>query len=69
MVKNLSAMQETQVESLGWVDPLEKKMESCYSILAWIIPCRAKFVSMGSERVRSDSATKPPPPPQLNSGV
>ena len=28
MVKNLSAMQETQAQSLGWEDPLEKGMES-----------------------------------------
>ena len=40
MVKNLSAMQETQVWSLGWEDPLEKGIASIYSsILAWRIPC------------------------------
>ena len=33
MVKNLSAMQETRVQSLGWEDPLEKGMASHYSIL------------------------------------
>ena len=37
MVKNLSAMQETQVQSLGWEDPLEKEMATHSSILAWEI--------------------------------
>ena len=31
-------MQETQVRSLGWDDPLEKEMETHLSILAWEIP-------------------------------
>ena len=35
MVKNLSAMQETQVQLLGWEDPLEKGMATSPSILAW----------------------------------
>ena len=34
MVKNLPAMQETQVGSLGWEDPLEKRMATHSSILA-----------------------------------
>ena len=38
MVKNLPAMQETQVRSLGWEDPQEKKMAIHSSILAWEIP-------------------------------
>ena len=38
MVKRLSAMQETRVQSLGWEDPLEKKMAAHISILAWKIP-------------------------------
>ena len=33
-VKNLPAMQETQVQFLGWEDPLEKEMATHYSILA-----------------------------------
>ena len=37
MVKNLPAMQETQVQSLGWKNPLEKGMESYFIILAWRI--------------------------------
>ena len=36
-VKNLPAMQETQVHSLGWEDPLEKGMAIHSSILAWRI--------------------------------
>ena len=35
MVKNLSAVQETQVSSLGWEDALEKGMATHSSILAW----------------------------------
>ena len=38
MVKNLPTMQETQVRSLGWEDPLEKEMATHSSILAWRIP-------------------------------
>ena len=37
MVKNLPAMQETQVQSLGQEDPLEKRMATHSSILAWIL--------------------------------
>ena len=38
MVKNLPAMQETRVQSLGWEDPLEKEMATQSSILVWEIP-------------------------------
>ena len=38
MVTNLSAMQETWVQSLGWEDPLEEGMATHSSILAWRIP-------------------------------
>ena len=38
MVKNLPAMQETWVQSLGWKDTLEKGMATHSSILAWGIP-------------------------------
>ena len=41
MVKNLPAMLETQVPSLGWEDPLEKGMATHSSILAWRIPQRS----------------------------
>ena len=38
MVKNLPAMQETWIQSLGWEDPLEKRMLTHSCILAWRIP-------------------------------
>ena len=38
MVKNLVAMQENWVQSLGWEDPLEKGMATHSNILAWRIP-------------------------------
>ena len=44
MVKNLPAMQETQVLSLGWKDPLETEMATHSSILAWEIPWWASQV-------------------------
>ena len=37
MIENLPAMQETQVLSQGWEDPLEKEMTTYSSILAWRI--------------------------------
>ena len=37
LVRNLPAMQETRVQSLGWEDPLEKEMATHSSILAWKI--------------------------------
>ena len=57
MVKRLSAMQETQVRSLGWEDPLEKEMAAHSSILAWKIPWTVepgRLPSMGSQRVGHD---------------
>ena len=38
MVKNLPAVQETQVQSLDWEDPLEEEMSPLSSILAWKTP-------------------------------
>ena len=38
MVKHLPTMQETQVRSLGWEDPLEKEVATHSSTLAWKIP-------------------------------
>ena len=38
VAKNLTAMEETQVGSLGWEDPLEKEMATQSSSLAWEIP-------------------------------
>ena len=37
-LKRLPAMWETWIRSLGWEDPLEKGMDTHYSILAWRIP-------------------------------
>ena len=54
MVKNLPAMQETKVQSLGWEDPLEKGMATHSSILTWRIPRKEKaggLQSVGSQRV------------------
>ena len=51
MVKNLPAMQEIWVRSLGWKDPLEKGMVTHSSILAWKIPWTeesGRLQSMGS---------------------
>ena len=56
-VKNLPAMQETWIESLGWEDPLEKGMATHSNILAWRIPWTeetGKLQSMGSQKVRHD---------------
>ena len=57
MVKRLSAMQETQVRSLGWEDPLEKEIAAHSSILAWKIPWMAepgRLLSMVLQRVKQD---------------
>ena len=59
-VKDLSAMQETRVRSLGWEDPLEKEMAAHSSILAWKIPWTAepgRLQTIGLQRVRHDWAT------------
>ena len=45
-VKNLPALQETQVQSLGWEDSLEKGMATHSSILAWRIPQTEKAVGL-----------------------
>ena len=57
MVKNLPAMQETGVQSLGQEDPLEKGMATHSSILAWEIPGTeepGRLQSIGSQRVGHD---------------
>ena len=48
MVKNLSTMQETRVQSLGWKDPLEKAMATNSHILAWRIPWTKEPVRLQS---------------------
>ena len=52
LVKNLPAMWETLVQSLGWEDPLGKGKATYSSILAWRIPRTVQ--STGSQRVRHD---------------
>ena len=57
MVKNLPAMQETWVRSLGGEDPLEKEMAIHSGILAWRIPWTEEpggLQPMGSQRVGHD---------------
>ena len=57
MVKNLLAMQETQVQSLSQEDPLEKGMATHSRILAWRIQWTkepGRLESMGLRRVRHD---------------
>ena len=60
VVKSLPAVQETQVWSLGWKDPLEKGMATHLGILAWRTPWAEELgglQSMGSERVRCNWVT------------
>ena len=57
MVKNLPAMQETWVESLGWEDSLGEGMATHSSILAWRMPWIEEpggLQAMGSQRVEHD---------------
>ena len=57
MVKHLPAMRETRVQSLGGEDPLENKMTTHSSTLAWTIPWTeepGRLQSMGLQRVRHD---------------
>ena len=59
-IKNLPAMQETQVQSLGREDPPEMGMETHLSILAWRIPWTEEpggLQSMGLQRVLHDWVT------------
>ena len=54
IVKNLPAVRETQVQSLGQEDPLEEEMATHSSILAWKIPWTEEpggLQAMGSQRV------------------
>ena len=60
MVKNLPAVWETQIGSLGWEDPLEKGMATHSSILAWRMPWTeepGRLQSMGLQRVGQDQVT------------
>ena len=63
LVKNLPAMQETQVQPLGGEDPLEKEMATHSSTLSWKIPWTKEpggLQSMGFQRVRYNLVIKPP---------
>ena len=56
-VKNLPAMWETSVPSLGWENALEKEMTTHSSILTWRIPWieeAGRLQSMGTQRVGHD---------------
>ena len=71
-VKNLPAMQETQVQILGQEDFLEKGMATHSRILAWRIPWTEEpggLHSMGSHRVRHDWATNTDLPNPLEGGL
>ena len=60
VVNKLPAIRETQVQSLGHKDPLEKGKATRSSILAWRIPRRKEsggLQSMGSQRAGYDSVT------------
>jgi len=57
MVKNLPAMWDTWVQSLGWKDSLEMEMAPYSSILAWRIPWTeepGRLQSMELQRLRHD---------------
>ena len=59
MVKNLPAMQETQVRTLGQKDPLEKEMATHSSILAWEIPWTEEPPAMAGGLFTTDLTGKP----------
>ena len=56
-VKNLPAVQETQVQSLGQKDPLEKEMATYSSILAWKIPWTEEFSGLQSMGLQASDTT------------
>ena len=56
-IKNLPAMQKTEVQSLDWENPLEKVMATHSSILAWRVPWTEEpggLQTMGSQRAGHD---------------
>ena len=58
MVKNLSAMEETQVQTLGQEDPLEKGMTTHSSIVAWRIPWTEKPGGLQSMGITESDMTE-----------
>ena len=57
-VKNLPAMQETQVQSLNWEDPLEKGIATHSSILAWRIRWREEPTGVQSMDCKESDTTE-----------
>ena len=57
-VKNLPAVQETQVRSLGQEDPLEKGMDSYSSIIAWRIPWTEELGGLKSTGSQTDTTKR-----------
>ena len=57
-VKNPPAKQETQVRSLGWEDPLEKKMATHSSIFAWEIPWTEESGGLQSVKLQESDTTE-----------
>ena len=62
LVKNLPAMQETWVWSLGWEDPLEKEMAIHSSILAWKIPWTESLAGYSPWNLKSQTRFSNPSP-------
>ena len=58
MIKHLLAMQETQVQILGWECPLEKEMATHTSILAWRIPWTEKPGGYGPSGHKTSDMTE-----------
>ena len=58
VVKNLPAMQEMQVRSLGWEDPLKKEMATHSGILAWRIPWTESLAGCSSWSCRESDKTE-----------
>ena len=56
-VKNMPAIQETRVRSLGWEDPMEKEMATHSSILDWRIPWTEEPEGLYSPWVHKESDT------------
>ena len=52
LVKNLSAMQETWVQTLGWEDPLKKEKATHFSILAWKILWTIKTLLIAKSQIQ-----------------
>ena len=58
MVKHLTTMRETQVQSLGWEDPLEKEIATHSSTLAWKIPWTEEHGRLQSMGLKESDTTE-----------